>query len=117
MFNSDGLRCYGDFPVLEVHTEPKHGDVCRKTKDKNWRCPKGCSIVRKPKSTNGRMAPFCKLNNKPGNKPCRGERGIKFVRLLFINNVRIHVKMVFMYKNIVYFQFYLIRFFGSTNTM
>ena len=112
MFNSDGLRCYGDFPVLEVHTEPKHGDVCRKTKDKNWRCPKGCSIVRKPKSTNGRMAPFCKLNNKPGNKPCRGERGIKFVRLLFINNVRI-----FMYKNIVYFQFYLIRFFGSTNTM
>ena len=70
--NLDGLRCFGDFPLLERHPRNNkgHGDVCRTINGKNWRCPKGCFKVRKGKS------PFCKMIRNKKSTECRVGRGM-----------------------------------------
>ena len=56
--------CPKKFPQLEEHTgQKKHGDVCRRVNNKNYRCPKGCT-----KTSHGK-SPFCQMS--PTNKsPC-----------------------------------------------
>ena len=57
--------CPKKFPRLMLHTGEKlHGDVCRKSKNKNYRCPKGCFKTPKGKS------PFCQMD-KSNKSPCR----------------------------------------------
>ena len=67
--------CPKKFPRLMLHTGQKqHGDVCRKSKNKNYSCPKGCF-----KTPNGKR-PFCQMD-KSNDSPCRLECEDGFPRL------------------------------------
>ena len=59
------LGCPDDFPRLQTFSWPsRHGNVCRKRNNNNYRCPRGCK-----KTTNGKV-PFCHERGDP-RKPCR----------------------------------------------
>jgi len=61
------LVCEDEFPRLETFSNPsKHGNVCRKQNNNNYRCPRGCR-----KTENG-LAPFCSTLNNP-SMPCRNQ--------------------------------------------
>ena len=80
LLHLDGLRCFGEFPLLERYprNNKRHGDVCRTMYTKNWRCPKGCFKVKRGKS------PFCKMWRKNKSTVCRVERGMLTIkRMIF----------------------------------
>ena len=59
------LGCEDNFPREQTFPNgSKHGNVCRKMNDNNYRCPRGCR-----KTKNGK-APFCSTMDSP-SRPCR----------------------------------------------
>ena len=63
---SGWLNCPSKYKYLEKHTDPQHGDVCRKV-GRNYRCPKGCFKTEDTKS------PFCQTS-KWNTLPCRAHK-------------------------------------------
>ena len=58
------LVCEDGYPRLQTFPDKsKHGNVCRRTDNNNYRCPRGCR-----KTRNGKL-PFCRSFGN--NKPCR----------------------------------------------
>ena len=105
LLHLDGLRCFGEFPLLERHprNDKRHGDVCRTMYTKNWRCPKGCFKVKRGKS------PFCKMWRKHKSTVCRVERGILIIKCMIFC-------IFFLLSRIIYLQFIsYIRLFCDTN--
>ena len=59
------LGCEDNFPREQTFPNgSKHGNVCRKMNDNNYRCPRGCR-----KTKNGK-APFCSTMGS-SSRPCR----------------------------------------------